>query len=165
MGGIHNTKLSKAGFDISRMPDKELKKRLQSLPRDVVRIAKDAATERRESSEFVDGDYDGIFVSAVTDIPLFDSKTKFDSGSGWPSFWAPFDEQHVIEVADNSHGMSRIEVLEARGNTHLGHVFTDGPPPTGLRYCINGAVLKFVPREDFSLLYPHLPSASDHHQL
>merc|ERR550525_1425698 len=133
LGGMNQSKLSKSGFNITRMSEKELNKRLKALSRDARRIAKDAATERRESSEYVDGDYDGVFVSAVTDIPVFDSKTKFDSGSGWPSFWAPFDEQHVLEIADNSHGMLRMEVLEARGNTHIGHVFDDGPPPTGLR--------------------------------
>ena len=121
----------------------------------MVRIAKDAATEQRESTPFGHGEYDGVFVSAITDIPLFDSDTKFDSGSGWPSFYAPFDKDHVIEIADNSQGMSRIEVLEARGHTHLGHVFMDGPPPTGLRYCMNGAVLKFIERKRFNALYPN----------
>lgn len=137
------------------MSNDELNKRLSKLPNNVVQIAKNAATEPRESSEFGHGEFDGVFVSIITDLPLFDSSTKFDSGSGWPSFYKPFDKDHVIEIVDNSHGMQRIEVLEARGNTHLGHVFDDGPPPTGLRYCMNGAVFKFIPRQEFNTMYPN----------
>ena len=150
-----SNRLSSSGFDITKISQDKLNKRFQQLPNDVVQIAKNAATEPRESSQYAHGEYDGIFVSIVTDLPLFDSRTKYDSGSGWPSFYAPFDQEHIIEIVDNSHGMQRIEVLEARGNTHLGHVFNDGPPPSGLRYCINGAVLKYISRDDFNTMYPN----------
>jgi len=86
----------------------------------------------------------GIYVSAVSGVPLFDSKTKYESGSGWPSFFAPIDPDHVVEKRDVTHGMVRVEVLDAKSGAHLGHVFDDGPAPTGKRYCMNSASLVFV---------------------
>ena len=94
-----------------------------------------------------------MYVSAVSGLPLFDSSNKYDSGSGWPSFWLPFDPAHIALLPDNSHGMQRIEVIDAKSQAHIRHVFNDGPKPTRMRFCMNGASLKFVPRNEFNQMY------------
>ena len=92
---------------------------------------------------------EGIYVDIVSGEPLFTSLDKFDSGCGWPSFSKPINQQQIIEKEDNSHGMNRIEVRSSKADSHLGHVFTDGPAALGgLRYCINSAALKFIPKEE-----------------
>ncbi|UNK49921.1 peptide-methionine (R)-S-oxide reductase MsrB [Lysobacter sp. S4-A87] len=113
------------------------------------RVTQEGATERPGTGEYLHNDRAGIYVDIVSGEPLFASSAKFESGCGWPSFTKPIGPANIKEIRDTSHGMIRTEVRSASGDSHLGHVFTDGPRDRGgLRYCINSASLRFVPREE-----------------
>lgn len=122
----------------------------QRLTREQYHIACEGGTEPPFRNAYWDHKEEGVYVDVISGKPLFSSEAKFDSGTGWPSFFAPLDSEEIVEIVDTTHGMRRVEVRSKTGDAHLGHVFPDGPKPTGLRYCINSAALKFVPKSELA---------------
>lgn len=120
----------------------------QQLDSEQYRVTRLCGTEMAFTGQYYDHKEKGIYSCVCCEQPLFSSQHKYDSGSGWPSYWQPIDAQSVRELEDTSHGMRRVEVRCSQCDAHLGHVFEDGPPPTGLRYCINSASLTFKPATD-----------------
>jgi peptide methionine sulfoxide reductase msrA/msrB len=139
--------LSRSGYDITPLPRATVAELAKKLSPEAYRITQNAGTEPAFCGTLLDNKKDGTYCCVVCGLPLFTSKHKFNSGTGWPSFFAPFDVGHVAAKEDSSHGMSRMEILCARCTAHLGHVFDDGPQPSGLRFCLNGAALTFVDKD------------------
>ncbi len=125
--------------------DAELRRRLTPLQYDVTQHG---ATEPAFNNAYWDNHAPGIYVDIVSGEPLFSSTDKFDSGTGWPSFTKPLVPENIVEKKDRTFFMVRTEVRSRHAGSHLGHVFKDGPPPTGLRYCLDSAALRFIPKED-----------------
>ena len=139
--------VSASGHDLNPLSDTELKQRVDQLSTEERRVILHQGTEPPFCGGLLSNKASGVYHCRLCDLPLFRASAKFESGTGWPSFYQTFDPQHVRTVRDVSHGMIREEIRCARCDGHLGHVFDDGPPPTGRRYCLNSVSLHFVEGE------------------
>ena len=135
---------SKSGFDLTPLPSDRITALASDFTPEEKHVILHQGTERAGCGLFLDNKKDGVYTCRLCGLPLFESSAKFESGTGWPSFFRPFDPEHVKEISDVSHGMRRVEIRCARCDAHLGHVFDDGPPPTGQRHCLNSISLAFV---------------------
>jgi peptide-methionine (R)-S-oxide reductase len=133
-----------SAFDLTPPNDAQRKTISARLSADEKRVLLEHGTEAAFCGVFLDNHKDGIYTCGFCGLPLFRSSAKFDSGTGWPSFFQPYDESHIRSIRDTSHGMVRVEEVCARCGSHLGHIFPDGPPPTGNRHCLNSVSLGFT---------------------
>jgi len=131
-------------FNLAPPSDAQRKTLIAGLTKEEKDVLLEHGTEAPFCGVFLDNKLNGVYTCRLCGLPLFASSTKFDSGTGWPSFFAPFDESHVKTITDRSYGMVRTEIVCARCDSHLGHVFPDGPPPTGERHCLNSVSLGFT---------------------
>ncbi|MFP4167536.1 MAG: peptide-methionine (R)-S-oxide reductase MsrB [Desulfonatronovibrionaceae bacterium] len=136
-----------ANTNDNSVPANNYQERIKNLTALQFKVTQKDGTEPAFSNEYWDNKKEGIYVDVVSGEPLFSSRDKFDSGTGWPSFTRPIDKDSLVTREDNSLFTTRTEVRSGKADSHLGHVFEDGPPSTGLRYCINSAALRFIPRE------------------
>jgi peptide-methionine (R)-S-oxide reductase len=134
---------SKSGYDLGPLPPVERERLARDLSGEERRVLLDHGTEPPFCGGLLDSKEAGVYACRLCALPLFRSTTKFESGTGWPSFYEAFDPDHVTHIRDRSYGMERVEIRCKRCDGHLGHVFPDGPPPAGQRYCMNSASLRF----------------------
>jgi peptide-methionine (R)-S-oxide reductase len=136
--------ISAAGYDVSPLSEDDVAELAEALSAEERRVLLHHSTEPAFCGNLLDNKKDGTYVCRLCGLPLFASKAKFDSGTGWPSFFEPVDRAHIAYIEDRSHGMVRVEIRCARCGGHLGHVFRDGPPPTRERYCLNSLSMEFI---------------------
>jgi peptide-methionine (R)-S-oxide reductase len=134
---------SRSGYDLTRLTDDQVAALAEGFTPEERHVILHQGTERPFCGLLLDNKQPGVYVCRLCALPLFSSDAKFESGTGWPSFFQPFDPDHVKNLEDRSHGMRRVEIRCARCDAHLGHVFDDGPPPTHLRYCLNSVSMRF----------------------
>lgn len=136
---------SASGYDLTPLTPAERDRLAADLDPEERRVLLDHGTERPFCGGLLHNKGEGVYACRLCGLPLFQSGAKFESGTGWPSFYEAFDPEHVRNIEDTSYGMTRTEIRCARCDSHLGHVFPDGPPPTGQRYCLNSVAMQFVP--------------------